>query len=182
MPELQDLMLAIESSFKKRNQKKLRKINDRLLKLGVTDFNKSLYNLAVTSYVLSKIVSKPRFLEKKHEKSMSSIEKTLSKMSKYVDELSEEDWTKLFLEFEETISSLEKGDARFLTDLISKGKLKVASTLYAQGLSLGTAADYTGMSKQDILDYAGKTMMFDRVKEEKSILERIKIARNIILG
>ena len=63
---------------------------------------------------------------------------------------------------------------------MSKGRLKVAATMYAQGVSLGLASEMTGIEKQEIMDYAGKTMMFDRVKDEKTVLERIKNARNLI--
>jgi hypothetical protein len=47
-------------------------------------------------------------------------------------------------------------------------------------MSLGVASDMTGMEKQEILDYAGETMMFDRLKEENPIAERMKIARKLI--
>ena len=56
----------------------------------------------------------------------------------------------------------------------------MAATLYAQGMSLGVASEMTGMEKQEILDYAGETMMFDRLKEEKPIAERMKFARKLI--
>ncbi|MBI5051577.1 hypothetical protein HZC08_02345 [Candidatus Micrarchaeota archaeon] len=181
MPSLKDLTIEIQSAFRKRNQKKLRKLNDKVMKMGVMEFNQMLYDLAVISYILSKIVSKPRFLDKKYEKEMILIDKTLSSMVKSLSNGCE-DWKQLFSTMQNAISSLEKEDPRFLTNLVSKGKLKVASILYAQGLSLGTASEYTGMTKQDILDYAGKTMMFDRVKEEKSIMDRLKFARKFIEG
>ena len=56
----------------------------------------------------------------------------------------------------------------------------MAATFYAQGMSLGVASEMTGIQKQEILDYAGQTMMFDRLKEEKTIKERMKIARQLI--
>ena len=56
----------------------------------------------------------------------------------------------------------------------------MAATFYAQGMSLGVASEMTGMEKQEILDYAGQTMMFDRLKDEKTIKERMRIARQLI--
>jgi hypothetical protein len=56
----------------------------------------------------------------------------------------------------------------------------MAATFYAQGMSLGVSSDMTGVEKQEILDYAGQTMMFDRMKEEKTIKERMKIAHQLI--
>lgn len=87
-----------------------------------------------------------------------------------------------FKEIEKAISCFDSKDPRFAIDLITKGKLKMAATFYAQGMSLGVASEMTGMQKQEILDYAGQTMMFDRLKEEKTIKERMKVARQLISG
>ena len=69
-----------------------------------------------------------------------------------------------------------------MVSLVNKGKLKMAATFYAQGMSLGVAADLTGLEKQEILNYAGESMMFDRLKDEKSISERMKAARRFLRG
>ena len=73
----------------------------------------------------------------------------------------------------------EASDRRFITDMLSKAKLKVASTLYAQGFSLGNASEITGVEKREIQSYAGGTMMFDRVKPEKTMVQRLKILMKI---
>ena len=67
-------------------------------------------------------------------------------------------------------------------DLVTKGRLKMAATIYAQGIGLGVAAEVTGLDKQEILDYAGETMMFDRLKEEMTIGDRLKNARKFLSG
>ncbi len=171
------------TAFKRRDQKKLRKLNDHLLRETVTNFSPSLFELAVVSYVLSKIVSKPRFLKPENEDRIMEIEFRLEKV---VDSLNgtftETEVLKRFQAIAEAIRQLEQDDQRFLVDLMSKGKLKVAATMYAQGISLGVASEMTGTEKHEILDYAGKTMMFDRVKDEKTIQERLKIARKFIVG
>ncbi|MBI5047018.1 hypothetical protein HZC07_04800, partial [Candidatus Micrarchaeota archaeon] len=56
----------------------------------------------------------------------------------------------------------------------------MAATMYAQGLSLGVSSQTTGLEKQEILDYAGETMMFDRLKDVKDISERMKFARKML--
>lgn len=180
MPPYKEILSEISSGFNRANQKKLRKINDRVLKAAVIDFSKELYQIAVISYVLSKIVSKPRYLRKERAKFMLPIEKKLNEIAKKSDRLTPEQLQEEFSALETTIKNLEADDPRFIIDLMTKGKLKVAATLYAQGISLGLAAETTGMNKQDILNYAGKTMMFDRIKEEQSITDRVKNARKLI--
>ncbi|MFA6531190.1 MAG: hypothetical protein WCT31_05650 [Candidatus Micrarchaeia archaeon] len=180
MLPLKDLLNSICEAFGKRNQKKLRKINDQILKQAVIEFNKRWYDLAVVSYVLAKITSKSRYMRKEMDKFMVPIEKQLALICKVDGSASDEEWAKMFADLEKKIKHLEADDPRFITGLMTKGKLKVASILYAQGISLGLAAEMTNMSKQDILDYAGKTMMFDRMKDEQSILDRLKNARKLI--
>lgn len=180
MPPVKDLFAEITTAFKKRDQKKLRKINDRILKSAVLEFNKQIYDVAVISYVLNKITSKPRFQRKELETKMANIDKMLSDITKAIERLNETEWNEAFQKLHDKIKDLESDDPRFIRDLMNKGKMKVAATLYAQGLSLGLACEMTGMNKQEILDYAGKTMMFDRIKEEQSIQERMKNARRLV--
>lgn len=173
-------VLALLSAFKKRDQRKLRKLNDALLRALVPHFSKSLFSLTVLSYVLSKITSKPRFLSREYEPRMFSIENKIDLLARNAYGKSDEEIAMLFKEIEDSIRELEKEDPRFIVDLMSKGNLKVGATVYAQGISLGVASSITGMNKQDILSYAGKTMMFDRVKEEKSIQDRMQVARRLV--
>lgn len=180
MLPLKDLLISICDAFGKRNQKKLRKINDQILKQAVIEFNKRWYDLAVLSYVLAKITSKPRYLRKEMDKLMAPVEKQIALIAKVDGAANDAEWARMFAELETRIKNLDSDDKRFITDLMTKGKLKVASILYAQGISLGLASEMTNMPKQDILDYAGKTMMFDRIKDEQGILDRLKNARKLI--
>lgn len=168
--------------FRKRNQRKLRKLNDEILKSAALDFNRATFNLAVFSYILSKIVSKPRYLEKECEGCLKTIEDALEDLSEKIDVSDEAKVMEMFTVLEHGIACLERKDPRFVIDLITKGKLKTAATFYAQGISLGVAAELTGLDKQEILDYAGETMMFDRLKDEKTIAERMKEARKMLSG
>lgn len=171
--------LSMLHAFKKRKQRSLRKLNDRILREAAINFTRHLYELAVLSYVLSKVVQKPRFLRKEYEKQLGDIEKELE-LAASVDHLDNSRLLKSFKAIEKSIISLEKRDKRYLIGLVEKGKLKTAATMYAQGISLGVASEMTGMDKQEILDYAGETMMFERVKEELSIKDRIKVARRFV--
>lgn len=177
MENWQEVAGAILTAFEKRNQKKLRKINDDMLRKTMVGFTKIFYELAVLSYVLSKITSKPRFLRKESEGKMAAIDAALAAAAKAE---SEEEALERCKDIVGAVKELEKDDPRFLIDLVSKGRLKVAATAYAQGVSLGTASDITGMEKQEIMDYAGKTMMFDRVKEEKTIERRLAFVRKLV--
>lgn len=169
-------------SFKNRDGKTLRNLNDAVLRESLLISSKKIYLIAVLSYVLSKILNKPRFLESKCNESMRDIESALEKLVQYKKECTEEEFEAQFGTVEKTIKKLEAGDPHFVIDMLSKGRLKVAANLYAQGISLGRAAEITGIEKQEILSYAGHTLMFDRVKEEKSVNERLKTLKRFVGG
>ena len=170
----------IFSAFKKRDQRRLRKLNDFVLTEAALEPSRVNFEVAILSYVLSKIVSKPRLLSHDNNKILTEIESGLRELLKRMKRGSEEDLLGVMRKIEGSIGKLDRKDKRFAISLYEKGKLKTAATFYAQGMSLGVASEMTGVEKQEILDYAGQTMMFDRLKEEKTLRERMKIARQMI--
>ena len=174
------LASRILAAFKKRDARHLRKLNDEVLKSTSMDCDKICFDMAVFSYVLSKIVSKPRYLTPDHEQSLKDIESVFQQILGKLEYADEEELLSLFSDLEGAIARLDQKDPRFIVDLVTKGRLKMAATFYAQGMSLGVAAEMTGLEKQEILDYAGETMMFDRFRDEKTVAERMKIARKIL--
>ena len=162
---LKELAWETLGAFKHRDQRRLRKLNDDILNSAALSFNAMHFKLAVFSYVLSKITSKPRLLSHEHAPALKNIENALSSVIRSLETNDPKISDSAFAQLDRAISNLEKADARFIINLVTKGKLKMAATLYAQGLSLGVASDVTGIEKQEILDYAAETMMFDRLKE-----------------
>ncbi|MBI5228034.1 hypothetical protein HY988_05585 [Candidatus Micrarchaeota archaeon] len=177
---LKELAWETLGAFKHRDQRRLRKLNDDILHSAALSFNAIHFRMAVFSYVLSKIVSKPRLLSHDNAPALKNIENALGMVVRSFERNDPKISDAAFNQLDRAITTLEKADPRFIVNLMTKGKLKMAATLYAQGLSLGTASEVTGMEKQEILDYAGETMMFDRLKEEKPMSERIKTARSLI--
>ncbi len=180
--EPKDYMKEIYAAFRKRDGKRLRKLDDAILREASLAYSKKLYYLAVVAYVLSKILGKPRFMDRRFSDRIAAIDSALEELSRCEEKCTDEEFRAHFDSMEKAIKNLEAGDPRFVMDLLSKGKLKVASTLYAQGISLGTAAEITGVEKQEILSYAGHTMMFDRVKEEKTVQDRLKALKELAGG
>ncbi len=177
-----EYMGEIVAVFKKRDSRKLRKLDEAILREASLAYSKKLYYLAIVAYVLSKILGKPRFLERNYRERIFAIENVLDEISLCKEECSDEEFHARFEKLEKAVKNLESEDPRFVIDLISKARLKVAATLYAQGISLGTAAEITGVEKQEILSYAGHTMMFDRLREEKNVRARLRALKNLAEG
>lgn len=172
----------MRDAFKNRNMRKMRKTNDKIQEETALNFSKLNYMLAVYSYVLGKILSKPRFFGKEHAESVKLIEEELDSLVSNAEKKEPKAMQKYLDALGDAIQELDSSDSRFVKGMVDKGRLKTAAILYAQGISLSAASEMTGVEKQEIMDYAGKTMMFDRMKERAPLDSRIKKARKMLLG
>lgn len=177
---LPETAVLISRALSDRDVRAMRKINDRCIEETALKFEQPTYYFALISYVLSKIISKPRyFKQKKAKESLSSLSLMLRLCE---SQAKNADYAGLTATQNKVLSSIEKmdeRDRRFVKSILTKGRLKIASTLYAQGISLGNAAEMTGTDKREVLLYAGQTMMFDRLHEKKTMEERMKDLREI---
>ncbi|MFA5106061.1 MAG: hypothetical protein WC506_03815 [Candidatus Micrarchaeia archaeon] len=179
-PSQYHLLAELYSAFRDKDIRELRRINDKSASSIAVEFDQSIYDISILSYILAKLVSKPRFWSNPDSKA------NLTKVRAILREASEQsrrgDTTAVAGSLQAAFSQIRKiesADRRFISDFEQKAKLKLASTLYAQGFSLGNAANVTGVEKREILSYAGKTMMFDRLKSELAMGERLKRIRKI---
>ena len=171
----------IEKGFRQHDSRFLRKVNDRAIEMLALEFDKDFYNLAILSYCLSKIAQKPRYWE--NNPKIADISRRLSAKLHDCSLLAAPekaaDLSRGIFESVGMIDLLDSSDRRFVRQPVEKAKLKIAATLYAQGFSLGSASELTGMDKREILSYAGRTMMFDRLRTSISISERVRNVRKI---
>ena len=177
---LPETAVLIANALTDHDVRAMRRINDRCIEETAIKFESSTYLFALISYVLSKIISKPRYYKQKKSKdALSALSLSLRLCE---SQAKNADYSGLAATQNKILSSIEEmdeKDRRFVKGILTKGRLKIASTLYAQGISLGNAAEMTGTDKREVLLYAGQTMMFDRLKEKKSMEERMKDLREI---
>ena len=164
----------LHKHFMARDSRKLRKLNDKFTDSVAIDFNQMAFLLAVVAYVLSKISSKPRYQE--NHKENRAIEKLLEQLGSEEDERS---CLTILDQLVERLRLLDEKDKRYVNDLIHKAQVKIGGTLYAKGFSLGTSAEKTQVEKQEILEYAGRSAIYDRVTEEIPLEDRLKKVRSL---
>ena len=174
------LVNSLYNNFKVKKEKKLRKLKDDFLDEAIIRNSKLFFELSVTSYVLSKILSKPKFLVDRYKDELQTIEKHLRNFREGMGKKSDQQFLTIINDIYSIIKKMEEEDKRFFRDIISKGRVKMAATMYAKGVSVGVACAMGEVDQQEMLDYAGETMMFDRVKEEVPIKERLKRARRLL--
>jgi len=182
MLDLPTASRMMRDAYKSRKQRKMRKANDKIMISSASGFSKPIYKLAVYSYVLSKILSKPRFMGRKYVEKHKEMDRILSELASASSAGDNKTFRSRLKDLDFSIHNVEASDSRFILSMIDKGKLKTAAILYAQGFSLSAAAEMTGIDQQELMDYAGKTRMFDRLEERTPLSKRIKKAQKMLIG
>ena len=177
---LAETAVLIGSALRNHDVRAMRKINNRCVEETALRFQQPTYNYALITYVLAKILSKPRYFKQGRGKELIL---TVDKLLRTCEGLAKTaEYGALVVAQGKILASMEKldeEDRRFVKGILQKAKLKIASTLYAQGISLGNASEIAGADKRELLLYAGQTMMFDRLHEKKSMDQRMKELREI---
>lgn len=158
----------------------LKKISDRCISSFALEEDPWLLEIAIISYVLAKVLEKPRYWDKKIKKEF--VEKVRERLKSAVKSLEEnrlEDMKGYLKSISDDLKAFDTEDKRYVSSLFHKARLRSASYLYAQGFSLSSAIALTGTNKSDVLSYSGKTLMHDRAGKTKSIEERLKNVRKL---
>jgi hypothetical protein len=158
----------------------LKKISDRSISSFALDDESDMLDIAIISYVLAKVLEKPRYWNKKIKKEfVEKVQKALHEAVASLDENRFDDMRAHLKLIAEDLKAFDTEDKRYVSSIFHKAKLRFASYLYAQGFSLSNAIALTGTNKSDVLSYSGKTLMHDRAGKTKSIAERLKNVRKV---
>lgn len=158
----------------------LKKISDRCISSFALGEEKDLLEVAIVSYVLAKVLEKPRYWDKKIKREfVERVEENLHNAVASIDENRPDDMRTYLSSISNDLKAFDTEDKRYIQSIFNKARLRFASYLYAQGFSLGNAIALTGTTKSAVMSYSGKTLMHDRAGKTKSIEERLKNARKI---
>lgn len=168
-------LCGMNEAYRKRKIVDLKDISERITNELMQEFSQDGVELAIISYLLYKLLTKRRF----GEEGKDEVGDRLSEICK---KGSSQDVLEGIRELNGLALEMEATDKRYVIDLLTKAKIKIAAKLYAKGVSLGVVSKALGIPQQEVMAYAGKTMMFDRVKGEVTAAERIKTARDALGG
>ncbi len=178
---ISELAQKIRSAYKKRDARKLKKVYHQCLNELVIEFDYHIFRLALISYMLTKLVTKPRYWRSE------SIRRYLSRIDSAFNQVIRggirHDYQKISKGLDrilELVNSLDAEDQRYVNSLVEGGKVKIAATLYAKGLSLSRVADLTRVDKHKILSYVGKTTMADKVESGITMQMRLNKLRRML--
>ena len=176
-PPIFECLNRLKKGFDKRDAHELREVMSLSAGKLITEEQHAYFLMALISYILAKITQKPRY---KDPKIFRNIEVSLGNALVHAKLNNTSALNHSLDVLLAGITELEKVDRRFVTNVVEKGRTKIAALLYAQGISLNRAMTLTGARKQEVLSYTGHTMMADRFGRTLSALERLKNARKIV--
>lgn len=171
---VQETISKLRKAVSRKDIAFLREISSNCSNTLISEPSNLVLNLAILSYAFSKLSEKQHVLKDKSWFSFSRlVEKKLKKCFVLAESGDLASCESLVVELVERVGSVESRDRRYVRSVVEKARLKIASRLYAQGISLGNAAEITGVSKRDVAHYSGKTMVHDRAGITKNITERL---------
>jgi len=180
MRTLGEAIAALSDSVEERDVHALRKLSNRCLEKVSLERNLAFLEPAMLAYAFAKVVSKSHYWkDRSNTVFFNNVLRKLGKAAKIADD-DEGAALRMLKEVEGLLKELDVSDKRFVRGLMEKARIKVASTLYAQGFSLDSAVEITGAEKRELVRYMGKTMMFDRARSPKTMEQRLKALRKLL--
>jgi len=168
----------LKKAFAKPEIVALKKIGNNALHSAALENNRLLAKIALISYSLYKLSTKEHIVRNRNWNSArKAIFKNLENAFRQARE-------KKFLQVEKQLQLIidnvvqtDRDMGYFLTNTFDKAKIKLASTAYAFGLSLGQAAELTGTTKEQLLEYIGNTVIHEEKLSEIGIKKRLELLR-----
>ena len=179
MEKIEDMLARMNKAFTKANPHELRDIFSTSTSTFAIYQTKVWFSISLISYTLSKMLQKPR-LEQALDKNSDRISEALGQAAAFYKMGKGAECQQALDKVLEQIQGVETQDRRFISDLVTKSRTKIAALLYAQGLSLDTAVGLTGAERNEVLNYSGKTMMPDRMGKTLSERDRLAYARKLV--
>lgn len=173
--EKEDLDLIIHG-FQEEDITLLREMGAKLARVGAITESHQCLEAGAISYALSKLLQ--------HEyppDTWGQFKKDILELFNEIDvndmDLTDSSFDSIF----EMISEFDKKMGKFSWNLKIKAMANKATTAYASGLSAGKAAQLSGVSKWEILSYAGKTRLPDEIGLSNDLIVRLENARRVLL-
>ena len=174
---LKESLIAI----KENNAVKLRDLSNQIIHNSSIFQDEDAITIAVLEYSLSKIFERTDYKEYNDWKIFYQI--TIENLEKAEKELTNnniQNYRNAIKQILNVINKLSSDLKRFIKEVIEKAQIAKGSRLYEHGISIGKTAELLGISKWDLMEYAGKTGIYDMQESvSMSIQDRIKFTREL---
>jgi hypothetical protein len=152
-------------SIENKDVSNLKSTSKKLVELSIKYESKILAQLAILSYCLFKILTKPHLNQNPKWPRLRSYILSVLKNKQF------ENISDILVE----VYKLDVDFGYFIRNIVDKAKLKLASEAYALGMSLSASANYFDVNLFDLTQYIGEIKIHDEDRTPFGIYERLVI-------
>ena len=173
---LNDVLSAVReaiAAIKDRRYAELHAISDHVLHLITVYQDSDIVDLAVAIYALGKILEIEKYRVHPKMKAFSKIILQLLKTAE--NQLKNKDYSGFSETLKETLNSIvvfSRSIKFYIEDVLHFARIKKGTKLYEHGLSLGKAAELTGVTKWELMPAIGETAIHEQFITPRRINER----------
>ncbi|MBD3310752.1 hypothetical protein GF351_06045 [Candidatus Woesearchaeota archaeon] len=164
------------SVLRKKEEKdilQLKEISDHTIHSASIYQDQDAVQIAVVIYALYKMIMRGA--------ATNFYRRFLTKLAKAHDFLAQKDINKYRNMIKSMFSEISRQDRKlklYIEDVVAKARIKKGSKLFEHGLSAATAADVLGISQWELLNYLGKTKIYEQLPQ-RNVEYRIRLARKL---
>jgi len=182
--EIIDVLRNSVEAIKNDDIKTLRDLSNKVINSSSVFQDEDVISIAVLTYSLSKIFERTDY--RKYPSWHLFFETATNSLTEALFDLENNNLKNFENRMKSILDVIDRLDNKlknYIKDVISNAQIVRGSRLYEHGLSLGRTAELLGISKWDLLEYAGRTGIAD-IREGLTLSEdkRLRIARGLFNG
>jgi len=154
----------------------LSKVSDHVIHNASVYQDEDSISVAVLIYSIYKIIERPMYLD---EKSYRLIEGLIKEAKTYLEKDNVQNYRKAIIRVFRLIGKLDLKFKMYVEEVVNKARIKKGSKMFEHGISAARAADLMGISQWELLQYIGKTEVFDKEVFVDDTIGRLKFTRKL---
>lgn len=132
-------------------------------------------SVAILVYAMSKTIERCCMQGIPYDK----IEQLVEKAKDFLKADREDDYRKTVKELFEVINKIDDRLKMFIEEVMDKARINKGSKMHEHGLSVSRIADLLGISQWELMNYIGKTQVFEFIPEAIPVKQRLQVARGL---
>ncbi len=167
------VLMETKEALEEKQFSNLKAISNHIIHDASTFQDSDSINTAILVYSLYKLFNSPN--------AAKNVKKTLEQINNAINALVEDDLRDFNDAYKKIYRNIElvKDLKNNINFVIHQAKIKKGSQTVYHGLSVERAADLFGISQWDLMNYLGKTNIYDSFESDVPVKKRLEYARTL---
>lgn len=170
--DLLDLITKALEAIQHHDGAMLRELSDHIIHTASIFQDECTLSTAVLMYALSKMLDRYGQID-------GGMLQCLQLLKKSLDHGKTHYIFKVLRKLREIINSKDKQISAYVQHVVNEAQIKKGSRIYEHGISLAQTAHVLGVSQWELMQYIGKTNVYEKVPEKISVKKRLEVARKL---